>query len=212
MTTLKQIFTDEGIKPVRDAQAQWLRQHRPSVAMLLCLGSGPWKIGRRFTVQANALKVLGERDIIELKPHEVQSIFPLDWQRKYLKAARRFVTTRQVWDFDSIFNIRKTPDVLYEAILSIHYLAHGYHIGVRSGACKKPLPKVLGMFVRDFIMLDCFPQDRHVRKWLKDHNLPTHQAKIMAMFKAEKLHARYYARALFLDKSKNPVHKPTRRF
>jgi hypothetical protein len=73
------------------------------------------------------------------------------------------------------------------------------------------LPKVLGMFVRDYLYLDSYPCDRHVRKALKELGLPTRQAQLLKLFDDNKMHARYYARAMFLNKASNPIHPSTRR-
>jgi hypothetical protein len=96
-------------------------------------------------------------------------------------------------------------------VLQIHARAHGFICDgmFLNMSFKKPLPKVLGMFVRDFLYTESFPIDRHVRKWLKDHKLPTNQDRLIEMFRTEKLQARGYARALFQQKSSNPVHAPT---
>jgi hypothetical protein len=216
--TLKEIFTAEGIVPVPDREVKWLRIHRPSVAFILCVMSGPWKIGRRQTVQSNALKILGDMDLYDLNVRDIVAMSPLDWQVKYLTAARNTARSSRS-AFDDLFDITDTNHRynLYQAALiivvrQIHARAHG---SICAGmflntSFKKPLPKVLGMFVRDFLFQDIVPQDRHVRKWLKDHKLPTKPDLLMKMFQDEKLQARGYARALFNEKSSNPVHAPTK--
>ena len=216
MQTLKEIFDTEDIVPVPDRKVKWLRMHRPSAAMLLCLCSGPWKLGRRQTVQANALKILGIKDLSQLTTRDIIMMSPLDWQVRYLTAARNTVKIFGS-TFDDMFDILKSDTKAQrqsqvDLVTEIHYRAHGYYFpGARGGSSfKKPLPKVLGMFVRDFLFVESFPIDRHVRKWLKDHKLPTKQDQLLKMFRDGKLQARGYARALFNAKSENPIHPTTK--
>lgn len=224
---LRKLFESEGIKPVPDAKTTWLRMHRPSVAFLLCIGSGPWRLHRRTLIQTKALEILGNRDLTELRVREVDTMFPLSWQRLYVLAAISYCRlTKKLWKkmksssrcgFDQLFEVKDTKDeseraVVHDRVIRLRWLTKGRSIigQVHNRHCVD-LPKVLGMYVRDFIQEDSFPVDRHVRKWLKEHKLPTKQVHLLGLFHAEKLKARYYARALFLDKAKNPVHAPTRK-
>jgi hypothetical protein len=204
------------VKPIRDnaKSASWLKKHRPSVAWLCCILSGPWKIERRTKVQAKAIEVLGDRDLTQLLAYEVDLIAPLDWQRNYIKAAiayakhylnqTRFDTTQATCNKQ----VAKLID-----IVRINELAHDefcYGIDFKNAhkyvdAC----PKVVLMYIRDYINYDCFPIDRHVRKWLKGRGLPTRSDKLMPLFVAARKQARGYSRAIFGAQSKNPTHAPT---
>lgn len=199
------------LEPVPDSEVTWMRKHRPSRAMLMALGSGPWKIGRRFNVQTNALSVLGLRDISSLSTNDIEKMFPLDWQRKYLSAC--VVVSREHGGFDWMFRTSrlktlKGKNASFDLVQEIHFRAHGYwYLGRRGGSgFRKPIPKVLSMFVRDFLYISSFPVDRHVRKWLKKKKLPTNSETMLELFNACGLHASGYARALFMNKSSNPDH------
>lgn len=209
---LKELLVD--VKPITDGKTKWLTMHRPSVAMLLCVCSGPWKIERRQKVQENAIRVLGKRDLIELRLSDIHEMVPLEWQRNMLRAITRYEVP-----VDTMFAKPKScPEAALINVISIFLIykqqeqKNVANINLQKTLPKvfHKLPKVMKMFVRDFLMQDCIPIDRHVRRWLKDHNLPTRHAKLLLMFKSEGLHARYYARALFHNKAKNPVHKATK--
>lgn len=211
------------LEPVKDRSVTWLRLHRPSVALLLCLGSGPWKLGRRTTVQAQALKQLGRKDLSQIKPSQISKYFPLQWQRNYLAAAvahAKIEYKRTGRSFDDLFAVsdltfRKAVTEwddykknMLEGLYRIHCYAHDRDPDAKR-RFRKPMPKVLGMYVRDFMYHNVVPVDRHVRKWLKERNLPTHPDRILALFEKAKLPAREYARAMFLKVSENPQHEPT---
>ena len=205
------------VKPIRDnaKSASWLKKHRPSVAWLCCILSGPWKIERRTKVQARAIEVLGKRDLTQLLVHEVDSIAPLDWQRKYIKAAMAYAKhylnqTR----FDTIqTDLYHKPITRLIDIVRINELARdGFCAGIdfkNAHEYVDACPKVVLMYIRDYINYDCFPIDRHVRKWLKERKLPARSDKLMPLFVAIKKQARGYSRAIFGAQSKNPTHTPT---
>lgn len=177
---------------VSDAECTWLTRHRPSVALLLCLGSGPWKYGRRKVVQSKALEILGERDLSELKEREITLIFPLEWQHKYLRLAMRYARACGGWDYACSRMRGRKLDI-----------AEIFEV-------RKP-PKVLSMFVRDFWLRDAFPVDRWVRRKLKEFELPTQERKILALFAELGLSPREYARGIFTAVSQNPVFPATKR-
>lgn len=209
---LKELLKD--VKPVPDSKTKWLTMHRPSVALLLCLCSGPWRFDRRQKVQENAIRILGRRDLVELRLSDIREMVPLEWQRNMLRA----ITQYQV-PIDTMFaNPKSAPEAMLINVISIFliYKQRGQQSRTTPNLQKTlpkafhKLPKVMKMFVRDFLMQDCVPVDRHVKCWLKEHNLPTRHDKLLSMFESEGLHARYYARALFHDKAQNPVHKATK--
>lgn len=223
MPTLRAAFESENIKPVRDAKTTWLRIHRPSVAFLLCVCSGPWKIGRRRSVQEAAIKILGKRDLTELTVYDMKDIAQVEWQFQMLASVFHYFHIQMPgMKFDTVFsthNIKANKEAVLEKLLLMFALTSPriknktlrFDTETLLGNVLPKLPKVIGMFVRDFLFYNVFPVDRHVRRWMKAHGLPSNPVKVLEMFRDEKLQARYYARALFLDKAGNPMHKATKR-
>lgn len=218
-------------KPVLDSKTTWLRIHRPSAALLLCLMSGPWRFPRRKAMQEKALKILGKRDLIDLSVHDIQEMSALDWQSRLITAYVRYLQAcnrkelllshpsfpQHPYTFDKVFDVhhgKLNKDDLLRWFLEPFRFYKAKPYILREEEYEKlffQLPKVLGMFVRDYLYIDIFPQDRHVRKSLKELGLPTRQAKLLQLFRDNKMKARYYARAMFLKASSNPVHPSTRR-
>lgn len=222
MKTLREAFASKNIKPVLDSKTTWLRIHRPSVALMLCICSGPWRIERRRKVQENALRILGKRDLTDLSVYDIKRIAQVDWQFQMLTSIVDHMKSMYPrHGFDSVFclrNIEMAKDNILAQFLLMFATtsprtrnryknldALAYHARLL-----ERLPKVLGMFVRDFIFYDVFPVDRHVKRWMKEQGLPSRASVVLDMFRNEKLKARYYARALFLDKAGNPMHPATK--
>ena len=207
-----------GYKPILDSakSASWMKQHRPSIAWLLAILSGPWNIKRRQAVQAHAIEVLGKRDLSELETHEVLDIAPLEWQRCYLRAAIAYALHYETrLRFDAIQRNDKSGfDVRILAVARINELARGEcAFGISRDNVHDYIdrcPKVVLMYVRDYLNYDCFPIDRHVRRWLRENKLPVNHHVLMNMFRKSKLKARGYARAVFGAHAENPIHAPTK--
>lgn len=185
--------------PIPDSEVKWLRMHRPSVAFLLCICSGPWRIGRRTQVQKQALKALGSRDLCTLSLAKASAVLPLAWQRDLVSKMQ--VLMHQKYGgryFDEVFTkaVRKRK----ASLVDFQEISRN----------PKHVPKVLYMFVRDFWFETSFPVDTHVRKWLVDNKLPTDSESIVRLYKTTALSherdIREYARALFGAKSSNPIH------
>lgn len=183
------------LKPVTDARTKWLNHLRPSQAFLVCIGSGPWKYNRRFKVQAKALDRLGDLDLVKMR---VTNVFPLEWQMDMLRRMIRYCKHHDI-EFDELIQ-RGSSQNRKES-------AEHVTCGITHPKTPKPRPKVIGMFVRDYLKLDCFPIDRHVRKWLQDNHLPSKEDDVVALFHKAGKQARFYARAVFGEKSSNPVHR-----
>lgn len=207
-----------GYKPIPDnaKSSSWMKQHRPSVAWLLAILSGPWNIKRRQSVQAHAIEMLGTRDLSELTNAEILEIAPLEWQRSYLRAAiayaRYYVNNER---FDALQRGRQSKrDVRILDVARINGLAHGEcAFGISFSNVDQYIdqcPKVVLMYVRDYLNHDCFPIDRHVRRWLRLNHLPVNHGKLMSIFRQAKITARGYARAIFGAHAENPVHAPTK--
>lgn len=191
---------EEALRDLRVAdfaKTEWLLEHTPTVAFLLCLGSGPWKLPRRQAVQ-NALlaEVAASDDGDVLWITSSRFSFPLEWQRAFYDQARAFCRKRNT-RFNEMFDRRQMTSELLTSFESCFGPLH-------------KVPKVLGMFARDFICVsDAFPIDRHVRSWLKDRKLPTRYEKIVPLLKQRGAVPAAVSRAIFGKHSTNPKHKPT---
>lgn len=185
-------------KPALDKQVTWLRRHRATVAFVLCVCSGPWRIERRRKVQEQALAVIGASDLTDVAMRKrLVKMLPLTWQKTLVKNFARYAS-KQGEEFDVLFSKSKRERMTTVATL-------------QEITGKENLPKVVWMFVRDYWFVDCFPADRHVRRWCIEHELPMTSAGLVDMFneipKAVRgvLPLRSYARAVFGDHSANPV-------
>lgn len=150
-------------------------------------------------MQARALERLGSNDLTNLRV--TSSLFPLTWQLTMTRQMIRYCKARGI-GFDELIsrrgsrNRKESAQHVHAGILPAH-----------KDPTKTPRVKVIGMFVRDYLKLECFPVDRHVRRWLMDNNLPTREADVVELFREIKESSRAYARAVFTAKSKNPVHR-----
>lgn len=178
----------------------WLAGVSASVALVRCLGSGPWKVQRRKTVQEQLLHALKRVDEAGV-PYHTDITFadiedfscPLAWQRAYLEKAQRYADSKKR-QFDSLFN----KPVMAASTLRQHFVE-----------CFGPVdsvPKVLAMFARDYLLFDdVFPVDRHVRRWLSRCGLPTTAAKAIPRLREHGIHnTSALSRAIFALHSVNP--------
>lgn len=171
----------------------WLLGMRPSQALLCCIGSGPWKINRRTTIQQGALALLGASDLID-KRNELSEFFPLDWQKRLVLDIGRYFHLSARCQFDATQSKRPTDTIVaLEAAL---------------GSTMYNFPKVMCMFVRDYLELPIIPRDRHVNEKLKAFGLPlnTQEATEALAHVVGPDRVNDYARGIFSAKSENPKH------
>jgi len=144
----------------------WLRGRSFSDAFVICIGAGPWKFNRRKNIQGRALKILNGRDLVSLSEDEIVQMYPLQWQRSFIKTAVYNLTDpNSAWkksDFD-IFCARKPP-IGRRIMLSL--------VGSSS-------TKVISLFCRDALKVPSFPIDRHVRRKLIELGLPADEDKMI---------------------------------
>lgn len=181
-----------AIKPVENSG--WLSEMRPSQALLCCIGSGPWKLPRRELIQKQALQILGNQDLIE-KRNELAAFFPLAWQKDLVTMIGRYFHLVARASFDTTA-VKANGDVLE----------------MLSGSVNKGLydfPKVLCMYVRDYLEFPICPRDRHVNKILKEYGIPQNTAVITeAMCRIIGPDSvNEYSRGIFESKSTNPKHE-----
>lgn len=144
----------------------WLDTMNYSQAFLACIGAGPWKIGRRRLIQKTAIQSLGDKDL------SVATItpFPLDWQNRFLSSMQGF--------------LRETSQTMEEVCVGFKGVDRTYLY--RAAGCPKGA-KVLSLFCRDKLHIPAFPVDRHVRRVLQEHGLPTKEAELIALCATEGL-------------------------
>lgn len=195
----------KDIVPQQNREAKWLLDHRPSIAFAICIGAGPWKIGRRSIIQKSFIDAIGKRDLRD--PVALRKLIPacqLDWQNKWFeqinhglihlsnKARRRILFDDLFWLGTSL-----TQDKLdiFESLI---------------GCSIYRAPKVVQLFARDYMFIQCFPVDRHVRRWLEERKLPNRSDKVVMLFKELGLNPSGYSRAIFNNKAANATFEPTR--
>lgn len=195
MGNFKKAF--KTLKPIPDSAeiSNWLNFGRPSTGFVVAVGAGPWKIKRRFEVQKFALLVLNGRDLTELFKLEVEgNMYPFDWQNnQILKVINKCKKLGFTFD-EAIDKIKATKN---------EDLAWRRYTNLMGGK----VTKVTSLFARDYLKLNCFPIDRHVRRWLVKHNLPTNELEIIKLGRKNKINIREYARAIFQEAANNPNHE-----
>jgi hypothetical protein len=185
-----------GVQPVKDTSVTWLSRHRPSAALCCCIGAGPWKFKRRRDVQQSFVDALGNRDLSERQALlKLSPKIQLDWQFTWFYRVNRNCKLNNI-RFDDAFDIKQPKHILLENFKRIITPDASY-------------PKVIGLFVRDFLFIPCFPVDRHVRAFMKEHGLPEKAIEAEALFKQLCLNPSYYSRAIFNSKAANPELKGT---
>lgn len=146
----------------------WLNGRSYSEAFLLCISSGPWRINRRLTIQTQAINFVAGRDLSKI--NEEILFFPLSWQNSFLNSAVKNLKLQNK-------TMEKYCDLISkELIISNNRLILYNLCGCPKGA------KVLSLFCRDSLKIkNCFPIDRHVKRFLKEHNLPTVEDKMVKL-------------------------------
>jgi len=134
----------------------WLSDD-PSKALLACIGAGPWKAARRLHVQERAIGLYEESCSFDLRSFDPPlGLYPLAWQNAMVGCAVR--TLRRL-DVSLHWGLRT---YLKDPRLFLFEVCGAGSMGV----------KVLWLFVRDYLKLDAFPIDRHVKRKLAEHWLP----------------------------------------
>lgn len=153
-------------------QKRWLPED-PSAAFICCIGAGPWRYPRRRKIQYEALQQLAGRDLAVLDGTE--KWFPLDWQNEMLAALVSSVKRMGRDHWHSMPSMAKLVDTLRK-ISPTMARPNFYH------ACGRPHgTKVLSLYLRDFIGVECFPIDRHVKRALIDHRLPLNEMALLEL-------------------------------
>jgi len=139
----------------------WLKSMTATQAFVVCVGAGPWKIGRRRKIQMEALNRIGPHDLFKPTLGFLGS-YPLTWQNSMVQHLHEYLQEQRKTMTDFCASL-KDPKALYAA-----------------AGCPKGT-KVLSLFVRDYLGLPAFPVDRHVRRVLKEFNLPCKEDELVAL-------------------------------
>lgn len=138
----------------------WLGKN-PSLAYLIAVGAGPWKIARRKLIQDKAIDWYLNQKIPDLGYAQKCDIYPLSWQNNFIYRMTRYCQNKP-----SLFSnlCLSWKQASYQDALKELFVAAG---------CKNPEgSKVLWLFARDFLEIPAFPIDRHIKKFLISNNLP----------------------------------------
>lgn len=135
----------------------WLQGRSYSEAFVICIGAGPWKYNRRKTIQGQALERLGGRDLLDIILEEDDDWYPLKWQNDFL--------------FTTVRSLLKINGPTFQGFCSD--LAPEYALSNIRKLARTKNAKVISLFCRDALQVPSFPIDRHVRRKLKELELPT---------------------------------------
>lgn len=153
-------------------QKVWLPEN-PSAAFICCIGAGPWRYPRRRKIQHEALKQLDGRDLADLTGTELW--FPLDWQNEMLAALVSSIKRMGRERLYSIPSMVKFVDAMRK--ISPTNARRNFY-----SACGRPHgTKVLSLYLRDFIGVECFPIDRHVKRVLIEQRLPLNELALLEL-------------------------------
>lgn len=136
----------------------WLNGRSYSDAFVLCISSGPWRENRRLKIQTEAISFVAGRDLSEINSNV--SFFPLMWQNSFMNNIIHYLQLNN-----------KTMEQLCKQIKNELFITNSRQLLYNFCGCPNGA-KVLSLFCRDKLIIPCFSVDRHVRKWLKEHNLP----------------------------------------
>lgn len=187
------------LEPVSDEKTDWLNFDNPTKAFVTVAGAGPWKVNRRAKVQANARLIAGNRDLVELSDDEITSMYPFWWQQRILLVTKQNCLAADKSFSDEINDIQKRlPDN--------QLLAWDMYRELLGGK----ITKATSLFARDYLYINCFPIDRHVKRWLQEQRLDGCSEEYIISLgirlkQQYNFDIRCYARAIFLNKSSNPT-------
>ncbi len=174
---IKQIYKSLG----KIERFDWLNGRNFSDAFVISIGAGPWRRERRAKIQQEALNFLRSRDLFDVEicdgmdfvpEHIIIKCYPLDWQNKYLYNMIKYLQENNI-----------TMDEYCNNLIDGSPVSDKYDPHIREflyQACGNPKGiKVLSLFCRDALDIPSFPIDRHVRRYLKEQNLPTNEREMV---------------------------------
>jgi len=180
----------------------WLDGLTYSQSFMVCMGAGPWKIGRRQKIQEGALRWLGKRDLYDtdlltkrFDYSNTVDCFPLEWQKK---------TTQYL--VGTLHQQNISMEKLCELLTDKYLCDDDYARKEFYKSCGSNGTKVLSLFCRDALKIDSFPIDRHVRRILKENDLPTNEDDIINLCRVARLDPRKVATAFVRTASVDNPH------
>lgn len=147
----------------------WLAGRNYSDAFVICVGAGPWRFKRRQNVQRIVLEKLGEQDLSEIKNC---NWYPFQWQNNFIEFMADYLRL-------SHQTMHKFCEYLKEISNSVGSFPARQML-YDASSCPKGA-KVLSLFCRDSLKIPSFPIDRHVKRFLLEHNLPTDEYKLVKL-------------------------------
>lgn len=161
-----EILKEIALKHKADYDATWLPTN-PNLALLICLGAGPWRIERRTKIQKKVIKwylSLNVDDLSKIVPNQVKNLYPLNWQNNHLFNIIEYlrIHSKTFWEFyfawKNIYDLNQWEDIPKELF--------------KMAKVPKKGTKTLWLFIRDCLQKPAFPIDRHVTRKLKEYELP----------------------------------------
>jgi hypothetical protein len=151
----------------------WLRGRSYSDAFVICIGAGPWRFGRRRAIQGRALQILNGRDLTSLTNDEIEDMYPLRWQREFVKNAIQNLH-KEHESFEHFCDLCKSP-------CGTERPGRSVMLRVMLGLVDTNNAKVISLFCRDALKVPSFPIDRHVKRKLIELGLPPNEYKIIEL-------------------------------
>ena len=165
----------------------WLNGRSYSGAFIICVSAGPWRFGRRKTIQGQSLDKLNGRDLSELTTDECINFYPLDWQNKFLNCINAACNSKKA--INSTFETYCSYIKTYTNPISISNVCKEFY-----SYCGSSGAKVLSLFIRDSLKFDCcFPVDRWVKRYLIENNLPTTEENMISLCLENEINPRLFA-------------------
>lgn len=188
--------TGTDVKEFSHTGWDWLQDLSYSQAFLCCVGSGPWTVNRRATVQRQALDALDGRDLSTIEPKAVENMrWPLEWQRLYTRSAADYCAERSL-------TFRDLCEQVEDHAFDPDPLSFLYQV---CGSSSKRV-KVLDLFARDKLKIPAFPIDRHVRRRLVELSLPIDGPQMVRLCQAAGLSPASVNRSIFGSVAADPKH------
>jgi hypothetical protein len=172
---------ERNIDKVKDENWKWLNHLTASQAFLVCIGAGPWKIGRRTLIQNQAVAGLENNDLSQIK-NVACFKYPLDWQNQKVNDLIAYLNR---------YSLTMNQYVYYLKSIGPCAAQHLYKSTKTKGRAK-----VLDLFIRDYLKAAAFPIDRWVKRSLNAYGLPLHENFLLELCGFAGINPRYMARLL----------------
>lgn len=136
-----------------------------------CICLGPWKAKRRDGIRQEALEMLSAYDF-DLSHTDFDGVFPLEWQLQFLNNLSDYLLDHEATFTQYCRSLSRRYSDAETITHQDQILLEGYFRIVQGNSSSKGTPKVLWLFLRDFLSIPAFPIDRHIKQFLKKHHLP----------------------------------------